>query len=303
MSNKPSRAVENAAVRIDETPSTALKSVVIAFIFSLLFVMAARAQTVAGTVVDAATGKPVAEAIVAVVNPTAKDTLFTPFRANAQGRFVITPARGGTYRLQASRDGYTTIGSEEVSIEPAQVAMLQVSLADSAAMASGTTGSIRVVATRTLSQAELMSPLGFDIRRARAIGAFVAQEDMSRYGRVPFETILKDNATRLSLEFAVDRTFMTETILMKRGSGVCFPEVRLDGMPLAGVRGTSLSRFSGYAANQIYGVEVYRPTQLPSPRMAGEIGTSAPDCGVVAVWTNAQQLLTSQQLWRGGSQR
>ena len=84
-------------------------------------------QEVSGRVVDRA-GTPVAGAAVRLASTTARDLRRFAARADAGGAFLLSPVGRGTYRLQATADGYAESALEEVRVEAEPVADLTLIL-------------------------------------------------------------------------------------------------------------------------------------------------------------------------------
>jgi hypothetical protein len=101
---------------------------VLVFTLALVLVPAARAsaQTVSGAVSDAATGQPVAGAVVALV-----DSLGTRRHAvlsDVEGRFTLQAGSPGTYRVRAERVGYGSASSPSLALDPGEQAAQQLSM-------------------------------------------------------------------------------------------------------------------------------------------------------------------------------
>jgi hypothetical protein len=250
------------------------------------------AQTVRGTVLDAGSGQAINEANIVMLNERGTDTVAGPVRTDDSGHFILYAADGGNYQIRATRLGYAPVESRTIALDGAEVAMLDLKLSAVPAVL----GTVAVTSRRALSASELMSPVGFDQRMARNIGAFIGSEELRKYRQVPVDAVLRDNAMRLSLRFGETR-FMNEVVFLRQGVGACLPEVRLDGNLVANEQGAFMQRMRTYNTQQIHGIEAYRASQLPPPRLAGDLGVTAPGCGVIAIWTRAANTQMAPLLW------
>jgi hypothetical protein len=245
-------------------------------------------QTVRGVVVDDSSKAPLSGAVVTLLKGTTPVPGRPPARTDSLGRFTLHVGELGKYSVRIARIGYQQLTSPEVNFAfGGQVHT--VTLGVSAVPAR--LGSVIVTGTTRYTNSELMTHVGFDLRRSRGVGKFADSLDMVEFKRQPVSFLLDNNRARfgLVLKRAADGT---ESIKMLRGAGECSPEVWVDGFQVPDWKGMGTApRLWGVSADQVVGIEIYTGPQLPPISIAGEIGwdgsTARPGsrCGAIAVWT------------------
>jgi hypothetical protein len=258
----------------------------------------ASAQSIRGVVVDDSTKRPLESAVVTLLNNRGVDLGKPPVRTDSLGRFMLHAGELGRYQVRVTRIGYQPLTSSNISLSfGGQVANVTLNMA----VAPTRLGRVVVTGTTRLTNADLMTHVGFDLRRAKGEGKFLDSANMTTYGRAPASEMLIDNKVLFGLEFVADASGF-EVLRMLRGSGFCVPEVWVDGFEVN--PNSVVGRLGGVGSDQIYGIEVYNGLQLPPPSIGGEIGaTSALTsgrarggntqlrqnqlCGAVAIWTKA----------------
>jgi hypothetical protein len=168
-----------------------------------------------------------------------------------------------------------------------------------------------VTGTTRLSRDELLSHVGYELRRAKGNGKFIDSIELHDLKRHPIGFYLEDNAIRFGLEFSRLPTGADVLAMQTQGQLICQPEIWIDGFEIPAARSTE--RLRGMGADLIHGVEIYGPRQLPLPSTGGEIGytkmlgatvrgsvmqgqrsadtvwrrSQRAVCGAIAVWTKA----------------
>jgi hypothetical protein len=274
------------------------QSTIAALVLLLSSTAALSAQTIRGVVVDDSTKLPLESAVITILNTRGAELGKPSARSDSLGRFTVHAGELGRYQVRVTRIGYQPLTSQNISFNfSAQVAVVTLNM--TAAPAS--LGRVVVTGTTRLTNVELMSHVGFELRRSKGDGKFLDTNALATYGRQPAYGLLEDNRALFGLEF-VSAAGGVETMRMLRGSGFCVPEVWIDGFEAN--PNTALLRLAGLGSDEIYGVEVYNGLQLPPPSIGGEIG--APSslnvgrarggnnqlrqnqlCGAVAIWTKA----------------
>jgi hypothetical protein len=122
-----------------------------------------------------------------------------------------------------------------------------------------------VVSERTrLNRNELMSTVGFDLRRSRGIGLFLDTTDLRQFKEMPIAFVMQDHGTVPFVK--VDEI----AAWMIRGMSLCKAQIFIDGFMYPEWRGAP--RLLGLSADLIHGVEIYSRTLLPPASLGAEIG-------------------------------
>lgn len=226
------------------------------------------AQSVAGTVVDRASRRPVPAAVITVLSHAGRRV--GQASTDSAGRFTLPLNGGGGYKLHAQRIGYWPVTSVafDVGVREALDVDLQMSTSAVALDALTITSRAEPPRVRHLESA------GFYERERNGPGLFMRREDVARNGG----TLMSDVLGRLP--GARKGTLQGRPVIsLARGSGgrMCAPAIFMDGLPV--IRADVIDDVVHVAA--VEAVEVYRgPSQTPA-RFAGvETG-----CGVVVIWT------------------
>jgi hypothetical protein len=257
-----------------------------------------RAQTVRGTIIDDGTRRPVDNALISLLDARNNAVHRGPIRSDSLGRFMIHAGGPGTYLLRVTRIGYAPLTSERIVLsQPAQLAQLTLAMsADTLRL-----GRIIVGATRQLTNRELMSYIGYDLRSSKGQGKFFDSLYLADRRRQPVDLVLTDGTPDVVvLRDGTGR----EHLMMKLGFNVCFPEVWIDGFRTGSL--SALARLRSLGADMVYGIEVFSSVQMPPASLAGEIGASQTrvqlyeyredqlgravstrqrPCGAIGIWT------------------
>jgi hypothetical protein len=245
------------------------------------------AQTVRGVVVDDSSKAPLRDAVVTLLNTRGAEIGKPPVRSDSLGRFTLHAGDMGRYRVRVTRIGYQPLTSENLVFSfGGHVQNLTLAITSAPAKL----GTVVVTGTTRLTNNELMSHVGYDLRKSKGEGKFIDSAELARYGREPAAWVLENNRGLYGIEFVAGGGG-ADVIRMMRGRGFCAPEIWIDGFQTT--RNTEVLRLSGIGADQVYGIEVYSGFQLPPPSLGAWIGGDqqgtrpSQRCGALAVWTKA----------------
>ncbi len=252
-----------------------------------LTVASVGAQTLRGVVLDDSTKRPLDGAIVQLLNTKGVDLKKPPVRTDSLGRFIIHAGEMGRYQVKVTRIGYQPLVSQNINFSFGGM-VHNVTLN----MTSVPTrlGKVVVTGTTRLNNLELMSAVGFDLRKSKGDGKFLDSTGLAEYGRLPVASVLENNKILYGLEFVTAANGF-EVIRMIRGAAFCTPEIWIDGFEANPM--SVVGRLNSIGSDELYGAEFYNGLQLPPPSLGGEIGGSgtslrpAQRCGAMAVWTKA----------------
>lgn len=228
------------------------------------------AQQIAGKAVDGSGSAPISGARVELV--AGKKTVATTTTDSA-GRFILTAPRGGTYRLRATRLGYSETMVPKLEIQDSETLDIEVLMAINAVPLEP----LRVIA-RARTPSRYLNAVGFYDREKQGLGSFLTRFDIEKRGGGPVSEVLRStNGIRLIR----DRTGRRSDVRMRNVR--CAPAIYLDGaMARVGglPRGSDLPIDDLVVSMDIDGIEVYNgPSETPP-----EFNRDSP-CGVIAIWT------------------
>ena len=242
------------------------------------------AQSVRGRVEEDSSRTPISDALVVLES---RAGVATTVRTDSAGRFLIHASSAGEYLVRVTRLGYQPLTSGRIDLSRVgSVVDLHLQLT-ALPTRLGT-----VVASRAVyfSRDELMSYMGFDLRRASGEGKFMDSLDLALFARQPLGPLLED----LRVHFGLEKTWLRDVeviAMMTPDRMLCEPEIWLDGFQLPAP--LALQRLFGIGADEIYGIEVYHPRQLPSPAIGGLIGFTR------ASGSRVRPGMLQGQSWRG----
>jgi hypothetical protein len=217
-----------------------------------------RAQTVRGTVQDAATHQPLSNATIRVESDsTARRTT-----TDSAGSFGVRLARPGLYVVAATRIGYRREESDTVRVGEDETVTLRIELAENAVVLHP----VVVIARHG------RLPDGFEQRRSMGFGRFLDPTDID-----------KRHASRTTDLFrglpGVHLTPLSRgagmIVQFRKGAGFCQPIIWVDGHPLGESR-QSLDLL--VESSTIQAIEVYQLVSTAPVQYRGG------DCGVVLLW-------------------
>jgi hypothetical protein len=157
------------------------------------------AQTIRGVVLDDSTRMPVEGATVTLLNLRGTPASRPPSRSDSAGRFSVYAAEAGRYRLRVVRIGYQPLTSGEIELGSAAV-VVDVSLRIAAHATK--LGTVVVTATSRLSRDELMSHVGYELRRAKGNGKFIDSIELHDLMRHTIGYHFEDARLRFGIELS-----------------------------------------------------------------------------------------------------
>lgn len=187
------------------------------------------AQIVGGTVLDSASGRPVAGAHVAVL--AAAGSVVNDTVTGADGAFMFRLPAAGDYLLRVSRLGYSTKITQRIGVDSTFVASVQLWLAPNAVSLD----TLIVVAEHVLVEKRLsfLVDAGFYDRRRKGVGYFFVRAQIDNLR----PRVISDVFYGLSrVRVVCRRSGLCDLLMPGAGTmfvrGTCFPSVVLDGLVL-----------------------------------------------------------------------
>lgn len=249
----------------------------------------AHAQSIHGTLVDAASGNPIQLGLLVMLTESG-DTARIGF-SDANGHFTLTADSAGSFWLRASALGFEESqagifdlgeGGEidlQYRLDPEPLELEQL-----------------VVALNAPVFEHHLVQNGFARRFERGLGLFLTPHDLEQTAARATEDLFVGMPG-----IAVQRSDVvptgggdarlgpaSEQVLMRVNGGVCVPSIYVDGVrsqydPLAGIALSTLAPLDVVEA-----VEVYRrPSEVPPEYGITQTGNAQgfQECGVIVVWT------------------
>lgn len=279
----------------------------LALLFSITLATPAFAQTVQGRLVDDDTGAPVAEAQIAAVDAggrTVRSAL-----TDANGAFTLPLPRAGRYAIHASRLGYQSVSSLEVTVATGDPLTVEVHIATDAVPLAPLTASVR-------ARDAALAQRGFYRRREtyeHAGAQFLDREYLDRINPALATDVFR-NVPGVRVRNGPNRT---ATLMMRSCEASLFVDgrqvnrveqsqdvqsstrtirdwmgtKRTDGsydIARQGTRVEAADRINVddlVSASAIAAVEVYPSNQIP-PEFTG---FQARPCGVIVIWTGTKR--------------
>jgi hypothetical protein len=233
-----------------------------------------QAQTVRGTVIDAATHRPILGATVQV----AADTVRQRTTSDSAGSFSLRLPGSGLYMVVATRIGYLQHNADTLRVGPGETVTLRIELDHSAVPLHP------VVVTDRLTR---MSN-GFDQRREMGFGRFLDHDDIEKRHASKTTDLFRGMPGAHLTPLARG---MGMILQLRKGTGFCQPIMWVDGVPLGDNR-QSLDLLMD--SNAIEAIELYQSVSTaPVQYRSG-------DCGVVLFWMkhNPSEVQTKPKHWK-----
>jgi hypothetical protein len=285
------------------------------------------AQSIRGTVVDEGSKLPVASVLLRLIDDAGIEVP-PGARSDSLGAFIVHAPRTGTWRVRATRIGFSPVTSEPVPLGVGGLAVVRLRMTTVAQQLLP----VQVVERRQLAADELMSTTGFDLRQSRGVGKFLSGDRLATMGRESAREIF---ATWFQPTlYVLSDSVVGDVLRIRDGLRSCEPEVYLDGRLLAtaperraivdgpppttrrdSIRAqarldsdlmrvswdqmNALNLLSSFTAAQLHGIEVYKSDEVPPSSLGGWLGmtkAAVRSCGTVAVWTKdgAKSLVTAR---------
>jgi hypothetical protein len=241
--------------------------------------VATHAQTFRGVVVDDSTKRPLENVTVSLLDINGGD-LGRSVRTDSAGRYLLSTGVSGVYRVKAIHLGYQALTSEPNRSGAADVVTINFSMS----IVPHRLGNVVVSARTRLSRDDLLSIVGFEVRRSRGVGVFLDTVFLRDYKEMPMAFVLQDYGMVPHVYLV---GFMEPLIKMAKGTDSCNADIFIDGWNV-NAKGPKWGamRLFGVSADLIYAVEVYNRGSLPPPSLGAEIGGNT-SCGAIVVWTKA----------------
>jgi hypothetical protein len=281
------------------------------------FTSAVGAQTFRGTIIDDETMAGLGNALVTLLDSRERELRGALSRSDSAGHFVLHAPAPGRYSISVTRIGYGPLRSSPIDFVGGMVVNLNLRMSS----LPQKLGTVVVTGTRRLNSYELLSDLGFDLRRSRGVGKFLDSVELREYRRLPLQQLLTSHpglgvqylnldantrgmnagsAANARATLNPDSLVMVNGFTPDRRIRTCAPEVWLDGFLAA-----NQMRLATLGADEVYAIEVYSYRELPPASVGAEIGAlqaikraeraqgirvrvyDDPECGVIVIWTKA----------------
>ncbi|MGH7449337.1 MAG: carboxypeptidase regulatory-like domain-containing protein [Longimicrobiales bacterium] len=233
------------------------------------------AQQIRGTVLEANSGGPIADAAVAVFDD--RDSQVLDVLTDSIGQFASTLRRAGIYSLRVEKIGYRTLHTDTFAIGTSEVLELRILVGIEAVPLMP----LEVTARYRDSRAHPDFHRRVEWGRQTGFGRFITREEIERTAFVRTSSMLVQ-VPSIRLVHAPDGNVYLG--VSERGTFNCRPAVYLNGMEIS--QSFGLDELS---LDELEGVEVYRwrteiPLELARPNV----------CSVVSFWTRVG---TGSQTW------
>ncbi len=234
--------------------------------------LAAPAQVIRGSIIDAATGDGIAAAYVAILDTGG--VAVGGGATGADGRFALQVPRRAVYRLRASRLGYDGAVSAPIDLGSGADGSVLLRLAPTPVELP----SLTVEANARVARLE---DVGFYRRRAMGFGHLLAPEEIVAKNAVWVSDLLRGMAGVRVIGNPGSASIITRASSSMFLRGQCWPSIVLDGyiVSVGGLGGGgSLDRF--LSPHDIEALEVYPgPAGVPVQYS----GYMSP-CGAILIW-------------------
>jgi hypothetical protein len=235
---------------------------------ALLLARPLSAQILGGRVIDKASGEPVKDAVVEVLN-AANSRVVARARSDGDGFVAFELREPGSYRVRTSRIGYTTNTSQALQIDVRQTVQVDIPLTTGEV----TLDSLTVTARSAPARSAALDREGFYDREKQGFGRFLTEYDIQQRNAIQSTEIFR-GVPGLTLVPAGNNSYR---VVSSRGGNNCSPNLVLDNMPLS-----SADDLDDMVKPQdIAGVEVYRGASEIPGRWLGNRG----NCGLIVIWT------------------
>lgn len=248
-----------------------LKLVVLLLLGSVLQL---RAQSILGTVVDAATQQPVAGVSVLLID--ASSGISRQALSDDLGRFVIVAPESGRYRLRTQRIGYAQSETEFIQVKGDETVTVEVSMPVSAVNVAPI-----LVQQRTRRISSMLQD--FYDRKDRGVnGVFLTRADIEQRNPQRLTDLLGE-VPGLDVSSANSAGGRNVRVTRAIGPEACPLNVYVDGRQYKQFDASGLDTFNPH---DLDGIEIYKGlAEVPA-----EFGGGPARCGVLALWTRRSQV-------------
>lgn len=229
------------------------------------------AQIFGGRVIDKASGQPIKEATVEMLNDA--NRVVQRARSDDDGFVSFQLRQPGAYRVRTSRIGYTTYTSQSITIDLRQTVQVDIPLSTGEV----TLDSLTVIGRAAPRRLAELDREGFYDREKMGFGRFMTEEDIRQRMAIQTTEIFRTIPGISVIPVGNSQYRLAVT----RGGDNCSPSVILDNMPMT----TSDDLDDLVKPQDIAGVEVYRGASEVPGRFLGNRNA----CGLVVIWTKRGQ--------------
>jgi carboxypeptidase family protein/TonB-dependent receptor-like protein len=239
---------------------------------------AALAQSLAGTVVDSASGNPVVGARLVLLDSTG--TALRATVTSTDGKFTFTLPRLGQYRVLVSRIGYPSLTTRRFVVDSGFTARVSLTVPSTPI----TLDTVTVLANGVEKRLQYLADAGFYQRRRVGFGHFLTRAEIDKRDALIFSDLLHDMpGVRVTCTGArhCGVTMRAATTMFFRGT--CHPSVVLDGVLLqaGGTGSSSLGLDDLINPFNVEAVEVYPGPEGVPVQYSGYLSP----CGAIIVWS------------------
>jgi hypothetical protein len=251
----------------------------------LLWSASASAQTVTGVVRNGASGEPVADASVTLLDDRGR--VQRGWLTEADGAFTLAAPRAGTFKVRAGARGYAVWDSQPLKLDADKSVELDIVL---------------------VPESGLVGLASFEQRRAGGKGTFFTEQEIKARGGAKFTDVLRhvpgvavrqlnvhtesrEEAERSGLATgyhtirlataAVGAEYAGARQLLEPGAD-CPPVLFVNGAWWGQIDGASpTGPDDRLPPSELVGIEIYQRSEVPAEFSIGR----ETQCGVIAVWT------------------
>lgn len=230
-------------------------------------------QVVAGRLIEAAGGAPVAGASIILLTEAGQTV--TGRLTDAEGRFQVEAPGAGRYRVSAERIGFAKVTGEVIELADGETVNIEIRLG---------TEVIPLDAITVVTEARVphLERSGFYTRQRSGFGNYIDRNTIDRYNPSQasqlFQAMAGVRVVPRSGRSGGEPVFRN-AISMTGGS--CLPAIFLDGMPVRSSGSSEPALDDIVQAMDIEAVEVYKGASQIPPQFGGDRSA----CGVIVIWT------------------
>jgi hypothetical protein len=238
---------------------------------------AAVGQSLAGTVVDSASGNPVVGARLVLLDSTG--TALKATVTSTDGKFTFNLPRLGQYRVLVSRIGYPSITTKRFVVDSAFTARVSLTVPSTPI----TLDTITVVAKGVEKRLQYLADAGFYQRRRVGFGHFLTRAEIDKRDPLIFSDLLHDMpGVRVTCTGARHCAVTMRAANAMFFRGPCQASVVLDGVLLRpGGTGGGLGLDDLINPFNVEAVEVYPGPEGVPVQYSGYLSP----CGAIIVWS------------------
>ena len=242
------------------------------------------AQTVQGRLVEISTGKPVAAAEMSLLSGDSGGTVAGRAVTTDSGRFALTAARPGRYRLEARRMGYRTVVTPPFDLATSQALAVEVQISSQAILLAPLIvvshrppllGSIRLEANGFFDREEEWGAKGL------GLGTFIDKGAIERRQPLRVSDLLR-TVPGVVVEISSGAQQVVRMMEVTTLRGRCMPMLYLDGQPVRRDSTGDPTIDDLVTPSAVAGIEVY--SEISKPGEFTDMGDEP--CGAIVIWTD-----------------